>query len=604
MIRRLAIGIISCALVLLVLQGVVAQETVAQESNAEQDSGSQSGTAQSETGQSGSGQSGTAQSAEAAPEELPESADPPEPEDLEQPSAASQPQETDIRLPGMLLEIAEVELDTVAAELPGAGPVELPDVQTPLPAEGELPVADRPLELPSPTGPGMQAEDDDGGEASLFSRGVLGAGSMNHILGSISLYRVGTDPRLRFEFSHEGYDGYQFEEPGTGFFYTENIIEGWVAGSGSTTEFEVETRFRDREEGLQENPDFYSVRHRLLGGSGSFSVRPADRLTIGTNVEASRADRIFTVKASDTARRNGEFFIHPQTRAELQAGDFTGGVELDYDFSALGGEIQQLARGSLFGELGLAGSWFLDGKVGGFWNTEDLWLMPFELGISGSISDVLSISARGGFEVERQRLRDLWQEVSLLETPQRPLAPEQSFFGTTRLTWKISGDSLTADSTVTARYSLNGIDIEPYDQASDVYPLRREERLSVMPNLALNWRVNAFRLRGSWEGHLWEKPRWMPRQSFGGSVEYRHSSQRYGVRMSSELPVYEELIGPRLGVQGFFDIVEGVRLVTELEDVLAPLLPDGRPRIGSTVNEDFPYIQPGFRLIVKTEISL
>jgi hypothetical protein len=74
--------------------------------------------------------------------------------------------------------------------------------------------------------------------------------------------------------------------------------------------------------------------------------------------------------------------------------------------------------------------------------------------------------------------------------------------------------------------------------------------------------------------------------------------------MSGELPVYEELIVPRLGVQGFFDVVEGVRLVTELEDVLAPLLPEGRPRIGSTVNEDFPYIQPGFRLIVKTEISL
>jgi hypothetical protein len=61
---------------------------------------------------------------------------------------------------------------------------------------------------------------------------------------------------------------------------------------------------------------------------------------------------------------------------------------------------------------------------------------------------------------------------------------------------------------------------------------------------------------------------------------------------------------PWLGVSGAFNASEGVEFVVEVVDILAPLLPSGRPTIGHAVNADFPFIEPGFRASLFARISL
>jgi hypothetical protein len=61
---------------------------------------------------------------------------------------------------------------------------------------------------------------------------------------------------------------------------------------------------------------------------------------------------------------------------------------------------------------------------------------------------------------------------------------------------------------------------------------------------------------------------------------------------------------PNLSLSGALEAGGGVEFVVEGVDVLSPLLPDGRPTIGPTVDAAHPFIEPGFRVSLFTRISL
>ena len=61
---------------------------------------------------------------------------------------------------------------------------------------------------------------------------------------------------------------------------------------------------------------------------------------------------------------------------------------------------------------------------------------------------------------------------------------------------------------------------------------------------------------------------------------------------------------PQLDLSAYIDVSEAVRISTDVLDVLSPLMPDGRARYGGEATEDFPFVEPGFRVVIKTRVSL
>jgi hypothetical protein len=526
----------------------------------------------------------------------------------EERAAPAVPSETDIRLPNMLLQVREVELDTVAAALPDSPPVELPDISGPLPADGDDAEATASIQLPDPGGPGFTAETREQ-EASLFSRGVLGIGTMNHIIGSLSLYRLGVDPRLRFEFDHEGYDGYQFQQPGDGFFHQANSLTGSVEASFPRWELSTEAGFNEVEEGMQDNPNYYSVKRRELSGGVRSQYRAADRLTLQGELDGGATQRIFAVREAETSRRQEEVGLSSTLGAELSFQRFTGIFDLTYQLTALDGGVGHLLGPELSAEMSFPNSLFLSAGAGVAWNFGSYVRGPFSLEVSGTVLDTLTLTLRGGYEVAPFDMSEQWEEelLSGLPAPGESSAPTpiERFYGELTGSWKIVGDALTLDTGVEAEYALNGLDIGTFDTGESVYPLVREERIGIAPRLTLNWRQGVLQLSGGWQGELQEAPIWEPDQLYTVSLELSEVAERFGGSVTGEMPVYgAEALMPRLTATSHVDLADGIRLVAEAHDLLAPIMDDGRPRLGPSVTENYPFIEPGFRFIIKTELSL
>jgi hypothetical protein len=86
----------------------------------------------------------------------------------------------------------------------------------------------------------------------------------------------------------------------------------------------------------------------------------------------------------------------------------------------------------------------------------------------------------------------------------------------------------------------------------------------------------------------------------GTEVELRSEEENYGLTISA----VEELRGepmlfqlPLVGLSAFADLTEGVRLSLDLSDILSPFITGGR------IDYE-PFIKPGFRATITTQISL
>ena len=209
----------------------------------------------------------------------------------------SDPDETEIVVPELVLEVEEIELQQVTAVLPEEGELALGQVSIPLPGADELEIADDAFSVPLPGA--MPAAE----TTSVFSSGRLGAGSANHIVGELSLFKLGADPRFRLRFSHEGLDGYQFNEAGTGYFSSSNVLDGWFAGGDDRLRAEAEAAFSEKVDGLQGQSDYYSAGLRRTTATASVDFNPDPLITLSADFDGSLATRIQSVSGGGPVPR-------------------------------------------------------------------------------------------------------------------------------------------------------------------------------------------------------------------------------------------------------------------------------------------------------------
>jgi hypothetical protein len=515
-------------------------------------------------------------------------------------SADTGPEEPEIVLPRMILEIewiptedfepllpppSELVYDLASFSLPEAEALTIPEGILNPPELGEL----------RPGGLSISG-------TSFYTQGTLGAGSMNSILGSLALFKTGDGPRFRALFFHEGRDGYQFHDPGTGFFHREDRIEGWTAFSGGKPEIELEGSFRETEEGLQGLSPVYSALHRYVQTRAGIQLKPREALSLGFGIHGAYAGRLLS--SPDTGavlfpRENEEYTAGTRAQAvytqDLFVLSLAGGYRIravpdngDLPFHRVGGDLGI--------EIYPSDRWQAEGAVGGFWNDSRGFTIPFSLGVLGSAGDLFAFTLRGGLRVEERNYFELWALSGLLRV-QENLADGRTWFGAGTLEKKFLQDLLYIKAGLEVLRREEAVIIEDFENGSAVFPFRQEDILTFPLSFEAAYApLSGLSFKASWKSFLGDRALFEPLHQAEGSIGYSPEKGRYGVTLSGSWKLPEETFLPDIRLHGFVKPREGFELVLVLEDMLSPVLEKKRFQQG-------PFIGPGFRVVCKTVIS-
>lgn len=518
------------------------------------------------------------------------------------------PEETEIKLPDTLLEVEELAVEEIRAELPESPDVPIRPIDLPLPEEEELRVAGGAFALPAPaTGADVPEQDD---RSSYFASGILGAGSMSHIEGALSLSKLGSDPRLRFQFSHSGLDGYDFRDPGTGYFRSRTYIDGLVAGALGSFDTEGSASFLEEEQGLQGNPNFYSANLRFIELGGDTSYPVSESVELGAALEGRIANRILTIKAAQAAPpRVNELSLRPSLRSLFTLGDAS--ISADTWYSLQGytggrGEMQSLGL-RVAADAPVTSELFVGGNVGLYWPFGGDLRVPFGLSITATVEDLVTLELSGGYEAGPRSLFELWQEEPLLADDagnSLPLADRRAWVGRADLSWNVLSRRLVVSGGVDVEYDETGLSPAVYDAATGVFPVSQGPRTRVKPDAALTYRAGLFTAEFSGTGSFIDPSPLEPRYELGVLADLATEDREISGSVELRTPFFPEPALPVIRGELGFRVVEGLRILLRLHDPLAPILDAGRPRYGSSVNDDYPFIAPGFRFSLSTEISL
>ena len=252
-------------------------------------------------------------------------------------------EESEIVLPEELLRIEEAAPEDLDADLPSLGDPRMAALATPLPEPGELEVPENLFVLPPPTGEAVPLGGS--GTGSPYSNGLFGAGSMSYIIGAISLYRIGATPGFQFDFSHEARDGYNFEEPGNGFFDRDDQIGIAVSGRGDTLGGEVQGRFSEAERGFQGLSDYYSATSRRIDGAASMDYAASPIATVTAGGTISTSQRIFNSDGGSLSPRDSELVFSPEASLIISTETTDTTIAGSYRFRSVdGGEDTERNR--------------------------------------------------------------------------------------------------------------------------------------------------------------------------------------------------------------------------------------------------------------------
>lgn len=519
------------------------------------------------------------------------------------------PDETEIVVPELVLEVEELELQQVRGVLPEEGELALGQVAIPLPGSDDLAVDEGVFDVPQP---GMTVQQD---VESIFSSGRLGAGSVNHVVGEVSLFRLGIDPRFRFRFSYEGLDGYQFNEPGAGFFSTSNALDGWLSLGDDELSVEAEGAFSEDVHGLQGESQYYSTGLRRTSGSGALTFRPDPLIRLDGELDALVATRTQSLSGTAAAGtgvpRDQEISVTPAAdlTVSIDAVDLVLSSSYFLRLLTTGDDLHQDVDAVAGIDVDLPAPWSASARAGVQWAPARGLAYPWSLSLELLLGEAFETSLAGGYRIERLALGDLWTRVppaavSPAAGPRAELVNDRQWYGNLTARWSgVGGLSLTADAEFTAHDAV--VDIGSYDSATSLYSFEQRAMMSLQTSAQASWRPSPqVQAQAGWRGVFVDSVTGTPTNAVEGSLRVSDAEERLSAAAEARSEFFPEPSMPWLGLSGSFALSEEIEFTLEVSDVLAPLLENGRATIGPTVRDGFPFIEPGFRASLFTTITL
>ncbi len=528
----------------------------------------------------------------------------------------AEPDEPAIILPPMFLEVEDLQVEEVDAALPEDEAQLRPEVSIPLPEADALYLPEEAFDIPYPDQ--ISAPETSGSPESvtyierieriereqpstIFSDGRIGVGYPYHVLGDLTLYKLGDEPRFRIRFLHDKIDGIKFESIGSGFYYGVDILDGSFSYDTGTMRFQAEGSIGESARGLQDVITYGSVAKQEIGGRFDFSYLPLDTLTLTGGLHTRYANQILS-SADPTI--SYEFQLNPRIEVIAALDGFELGGSLDYLFLSYADPDATVSDRSILG-ASVVGSYFfpidLDlsfeaGILVPFGQTPQV-LPDVSVTINGGIGTLLRFQSSAGYTSMQPAYADLWDSSPLLAlgsniTPASTL----SWSGNVQVR-PVSELYLTAG--VGIGRETDAINPEANaDATTGLFGFRQQPMTTLSTEITAQWDISrAITLSGTWNGVFIERERFEPVQEFGLNLDLKNPSETFGGYLGAELSLWPDPTVPVVDLGGFYRVSDSVMFELDAADVLSPVLDSGRQGWGE-------YVQTGFNILLTTKISL
>lgn len=513
---------------------------------------------------------------------------------------AVEPEEPDIVLPEIILQVEDLVVENVEAELPEVRDLFPPEREAPLPEEGELTVEEPVLPLSAPSG---IEESLPGTEPGLIADAILGAGSLNHLYSSISLYQMGVEPRFKLKFLHETLDGFAGHDQGSGYNFREDFLWGGVKFKLGNLSLDSSGEFHDIERGFQGKSNFTSRIFRAGQGKVEAEYPLGERLWLLGNLEAGFFSRLLT---GSSAQEATEILAAPELSLELRLGKSRLGLRSLYKYGyLLENDESVVTRMELEGYFGVdfQPQLRVEGSGGWFWNNALGNLFPFALTLSGALFDVLSFRLSGGYRIEHIDYRLIFEDYDLVEIPES-LSDNHGWYSDLNLSYSLSPQfSLLGEGNLSWNRAMVDPYADPtkdsgYDPDSGLFPFRQVDAVGFYSRIGIRWHpLSVLGLSSNWEMEWLDYPGFTPQYKIRLEAEVKERLGKWGGNGYLQQQDWPGSQLPLMGISGFYKLSGTIKLILEIEDILALFQNDPR-----TIW--YPYQEPGFYGIVKVQILL
>ncbi len=522
-----------------------------------------------------------------------------------------EPEEPDLVLPPMILEVEDPALEVVEAVIPESGDIDLSPVSAELPEPEEIVLSTDAFDLAVPGGAGSAVTV---GSGDFFSESTLGLGTQNHFIGDISLFMLGGEPRAQLRFHHEGRDGFREHASGSGYNFRKESLEGDLSFSPGNLEMDAVGSLVEEETGLQGRvDDFSSVLYRNLSADIDAETPIGERLSLGASARLAIADIVLA------AGRAEEGVAVPEQDTEIDTlGEFSANLDTEYlkfgvdgayrflDWIGAGSPLHVLSAG-IRAESAFPFALDVEADAGLRWIPGSEPVYPFSVNTRAYLGGMVTVFLSGGYRWELLsfgELRDRFPLVDSRNSAGEGILPreEAGWFVDAEIRYEPSDDfSLeAAGSWLQADSRFQPLELTRRGLFGQSWPGGTVFRASS----SLGWQIiDSVSLDLGVGGILSGSDTSRPSFELSGRVEFAPRTAAYGISAGADYySVYDENLVPnpvlpQVFVSGFYKVSEGVSLTLDIEDIVSAFSEEPGYTWGG-------YERPGFALVFKTNLSL
>jgi len=511
------------------------------------------------------------------------------------PNPAAAQGEPDIVMPQVILQIEDLSVEKVEAQLPPEEDLLPPERPIPVLSEGELAVGEPSVPSTGALEPGsVQASD-----RLLSSEVELGVGTQNNIAGNMALKTLGPDPRFSLQFNHETLDGFAGKPAGAGFNQRTDDLNGGLKFRLGSVDTDLSASFAEKETGLQGQSPFSAALSRLIGATALFSDSPVDWLSLSGQVVGALDSLTLN---SSAPNQTSAALVTPSLSAKARFTGARAGIDTSYTFRSDSGAFSdQLNRYSadLTGGFDLPAHFAVDAAAGWYWNDKGLSLFPFSLNVTGTPFEFFTMSVEGGYRVVPYNLRDVIQAQAFAYPT--ALVDDRGWFSNASVQL-----TLTRDLSATMKLSFMNSEEMPtgsstQDPITGLYAVTQGPHVRFTSDLGARWGISqSFSVSAGWTHEYANQPFFTPIDAITAELVALEPAGRFGGNLSFSMsPTFTgQLQQPVLRLSGFWKVSDAVKIQVDGNDLLAPLNNGGqRTDLG-------PYFTPGFRLVGSVSMSL
>jgi hypothetical protein len=511
----------------------------------------------------------------------------------------AEPEEPEIILPSVILEIEDLSVETVTAGIPEDELLPR-DLEVPLPEPEDLQI-DEPVTMLSPP----QAE------SPLLSReegkylnfeGVIGVGSRNYFMSGFSLYQFEREPEGKLVFGHEIYDGLSGFPEGSGYNLRDDNLEGLVRFDSGKLGIELAGGFRDHERGLQGLGEYFSKISRYGNALGVFQYPFGDRFSLGFDLGVDVTSQLLTA-AGSTAPDPDQVTEYLATflldgRYRFQNG--YAGLEPSFSYRDSTDGEYRLTRSRIKGYFGidLGEVTRLEGDASWFWSDSAGSLFPFALTVSTYPTDLFSLNLSGGYRLLEYNLNYLFRYYPYADSPVDIFDDYGWFFDL--------GSHIHIARSWIMNVGLSFMDASGMlsttrvtDPVTGLFPISQSEAVRLTSEVGLRWNQSMhFSAYVSWIYDALDRPGFFPEHSINLELNWLGRSGKLGADLTAvqEVGVNDFVQAPIIDLAAYYSVADFIRLAGEANDILYPAL--NEPRY-----DWFPYVDVGLQFAFKVYIN-